>query len=85
VKDTKKKSGEATKPIEVVFVLENGKVKMVPVKRGISDDNYFEITEGLKEDQEVITGSYKAISRELEDGKEVVVGNAKPETAKEKP
>jgi HlyD family secretion protein len=84
VKDAKKKSGEAAKPIEVVFVLENGKVKMVPVKRGISDDNYFEITEGLQEGQEVVTGSYKAISRELEDGKEVVVGNAKPESAKEK-
>ncbi|MEO5804009.1 MAG: efflux RND transporter periplasmic adaptor subunit [Verrucomicrobiota bacterium] len=80
----KKKSGEAVKPIEVVFVVENGKVKMVPVKRGISDDNYFEITEGLQEGQEVVSGSYKAINRELEDGKEVVVGNAKPESAKEK-
>ena len=80
-----KKSGEAAKPIEVVFVVENGKVKMVPVKRGISDDNFFEIIEGLREGQEVVSGSYKAISRELEDGKEVVVGNAKTETAKEKP
>lgn len=85
VKEVKKKSGEAAKPIEVIFVVENGKVKMVPVKRGISDDNYFEITEGLQEGQEVVTGSYKAINRELEDGKEVVVGNTKPETAKETP
>jgi HlyD family secretion protein len=84
LKDAKKKSGEAAKPIEVVFVVENGKVKMVPVKRGISDDNYFEITEGLQEGQEVVSGSYKAINRELEDGKEIVVGVSKVETSEEK-
>lgn len=78
----KKKSDEKAKPIEVVFVVENGKAKMVPVKRGISDDDYYEIIEGLKEGQEVVSGSHKAISRELEDGKDVVVGAAKTEPQK---
>lgn len=69
-----KKPGEAVKPIEVVFVLDGEKVKMVPVKRGISDDSWVEITEGLQEGQEVISGGYKAINRELEDGKKIKKG-----------
>ncbi len=76
------KKKEASKPIEVVFVLENKKAKMTPVKRGISDDMYVEITAGLSEGQEVVTGSYKAISRELEDGKEVVMGKPAAEMSK---
>ncbi len=78
----RKKSNDPAKPVEVVFVVENNCAKMVPVKRGISDDNYVEITEGLKENQEVVSGTYKAINRELEDGKEVVVGAAKVEPEK---
>jgi len=69
-----KKPGEAPKPIEVVFLMDHERVKMVPVKRGISDDAYVEITEGLDEDQEVVSGGYKAINRELEDGKKVKKG-----------
>ena len=72
-----KKSKEAPKPIEVVFIVEGDHVKMVPVKIGISDENYWEITEGLTEGQEVVSGGYKAISRELEDGKKIRIG--KPE------
>ncbi|MEO6033780.1 MAG: efflux RND transporter periplasmic adaptor subunit [Verrucomicrobiota bacterium] len=81
----RKKSNELAKPTEVVFVVENSRVKMVPVKRGISDDNFVEITEGLKENQEIVSGTYKAINRELEDGKAVIVGAAKPEVVTEKP
>lgn len=63
----KQKSETSTK--EVVFLSnDDGTAKMVEVKRGISDDSYIEITEGLKEGDKVITGSFKAISRELEDG-----------------
>ncbi len=68
------KAGNAPKPIEVVFLLEGDHVKMTPVKRGISDDAYVEITEGLRQDQEVVSGGYKAINRELEDGKRVKKG-----------
>ncbi len=79
-----KKSKEAPKPIEVVFVLEGDQVKMVPVKIGISDDDYWEITEGVTEGQEVVSGGYKAISRELEDGKKVRKGTPEKEESKEK-
>ncbi|HEX4645449.1 MAG TPA: efflux RND transporter periplasmic adaptor subunit [Verrucomicrobiae bacterium] len=80
----KKKAGEAPKPVEVVFVVNGDHVKMVPVKRGISDDDYVEITDGLKEGDEVVSGGYKAISRELEEGKKVLVGPAKSEIVAEK-
>jgi len=56
------------KPIDVVFVVQDGRAEMQPVKIGISDDNYWEITDGLKEGQEVVSGGYRAISRDLEDG-----------------
>ncbi len=71
-----KKSKEAAKPVEVVFVLEGDRAKMAPVKIGISDDNYWEVTEGLSEGQEVVSGSFKAINRELEDGKKIRKGPA---------
>lgn len=76
------KGEKKEKPLEVVFLLDGGKVKMMPVKRGISDDGYVEITEGASENAEVISGSHKAINRELEDGKAVKVGP--PEEKKEK-
>ena len=77
-----KKSKDASKLSEVVFVVEGNRVKMVPVKIGICDDNYWEITEGLAEGQEVVSGGYKAISRDLEDGKKVKIGT--PDMAKDK-
>jgi HlyD family secretion protein len=49
---------------------------MVPVKIGISDDNYWEITDGLAEGQEVVAGGYKAISRDLQDGKRIRKGSS---------
>lgn len=79
-----KKSKEAPKPIEVVFVMEGDQVKMVPVKIGISDDDYWEISEGLTEGQEVVSGGYKAISRELEDGKKIRKGTPEKDESKEK-
>ena len=60
----------------MVFLLEGDHAKMAPVKIGISDDNYWEISEGLTEGQEVVSGSFKAITRELEDGKKIRKGLA---------
>ncbi len=71
--DGQKKPDEPPKPIEVVFVVEGDQVKMVPVKLGISDDNYVEIVDGLKEGQEVVSGGYKAINHDLDDGTKIIV------------
>ncbi|HOZ20992.1 MAG TPA: efflux RND transporter periplasmic adaptor subunit [bacterium] len=62
---------EAQKLTELVFVVENGKVKAAPVKTGISDDTHIEIISGLTEGQKVVTGSYKALSKLLKDGSQV--------------
>jgi HlyD family secretion protein len=70
---TKKK--EDSKPKEIVFVVKDNKAKTVDVQTGISDDNYIEVTSGLKGDEEVVTGSYKAISRDLKNGIAVRVEN----------
>jgi HlyD family secretion protein len=71
VANASKKSNELQKPVEVVFVVKGDHVKAVPVKIGISDDNYWEITGGLHEGDEIVTGSYRAISRDLDDGKKI--------------
>ena len=68
------KKGEQPKPIEVVFLFGEERAKMTPVKRGISDDSYVEIMEGLNEGTEVVSGGYKAINRDLEDGKKIKKG-----------
>lgn len=68
---------------EVVFLYNEGTAKMVEVKRGISDDSYIEIIEGLDEDDKVISGSFKAISRELEDGSKVKLDFEKKKTTKQ--
>jgi HlyD family secretion protein len=61
----------------VVFVKEGDKVKMVPVESGIADDNYIEIQSGIKPNDEVISGSYTAISRDLKDGSKVKIESLK--------
>ena len=74
-KSESKKEDKKTRkgPSEVVFLVESGTVNMVEVKTGISDDNYIEIIEGLEDSVDVVSGSYRAISRELEDGSKVKV------------
>ncbi len=72
-----------SKAKEVVFVVENGVAKMVTVKRGIADESHAEILEGLEEGKEVVSGSFKAISRELEEGSKLKVEKAKAKTVTE--
>lgn len=71
VKDDKDKSDETKAPIKIeecVFVMNDGKAKLVKVKTGIQDNNYIEIKEGLKEGEEVVAAPYSAISKQLKDG-----------------
>jgi HlyD family secretion protein len=79
-----KKADDKNKPVDVVFVIEGDHVKTVPVKIGISDDNYWEITDGLKEGDEIVIGGYHAISHDLDDGKKIVKGAAGSDTEKPK-
>ncbi|MCH8567251.1 MAG: efflux RND transporter periplasmic adaptor subunit [Balneolales bacterium] len=52
----------------VVFVNDNGIAKRVQVETGISDMNFIEIIHGLDEGQEIVTGSFRILSRELSSG-----------------
>jgi HlyD family secretion protein len=71
--DLEKKAKEIVKQVEVVFVAAGDHAQMVPVKSGISDDGYYEIIEGLKEGDEVVSGNYRSI-RDLQDGKKILRG-----------
>ncbi|UEG50523.1 efflux RND transporter periplasmic adaptor subunit [Ferruginibacter lapsinanis] len=58
----------------VVFVIDKeGLVKKVKVKTDIQDINHIEVTEGLKEGEQVITGPYDVISKQLKEKDKVKV------------
>jgi HlyD family secretion protein len=59
---------------EVVFVVgADNKVTKRVVTTGIQDMNYIEITSGLKEGEQVVTGPYNAVSKTLKTGNQVQV------------
>jgi len=62
---------EREKLSKVVFLKKGGKAQSVKVTTGISDDTYMEIKSGVQPGDEVISGSYSAISRKLKDGAKV--------------
>jgi HlyD family secretion protein len=64
---------EREKLAKVVFLKKGGKAEMVKVTTGISDDTYTEIKSGVQRGDEVISGSYSAISRKLKEGAKVVL------------
>jgi HlyD family secretion protein len=82
-KGEKRKDAEARfKPdkdgfVEVVFCVEKGKAVARQVKTGIQSDELIEILDGLREGEEVVTGSYRAISKDLDNGAEVKINNTK--------
>jgi HlyD family secretion protein len=58
---------------KVVFLKKGGKAEMAKVTTGISDDTYTEIKSGIQPGDEVISGSYSAISRKLKEGAKVIL------------
>lgn len=77
--ETLETQGGTTRLKELVFLKEGNKAKMVAVKTGISDFDNIEILEGLTEGQEIITGPYFIVSKELEDEKAVKIAEKKSE------
>src|SRR5438477_3120689 len=59
---------EHGKIAKVVFLKKGSKAQMVKVTTGISDDTYMEIKSGVQPGDEVVSGTYSAISRKLKDG-----------------
>jgi HlyD family secretion protein len=70
------KPGQTRKETEGVFVVRDGKAEFVPIKMGIAGDKFFEVMDGLKPGDEVITGPYNSV-RGMTDGDLVRVDNAK--------
>lgn len=62
---------------EVVFVVVDGKAEKRAVIKNISDENYYVISSGLSEGDEVVVGPFKKLSTSLEDGDKVDVQNEK--------
>ena len=59
--------------VEVVWVIEDGKAKPRQVVTGIQSEDAIEIKSGVKEGQSVVSGTYRAISRDLNLGDAVTV------------
>jgi HlyD family secretion protein len=64
-----------------VFVVENGLARFRPVKVGITGDEYFEVLDGLKEGETVVSGTYQAI-RDMKDSTKVKAATAMPADVK---
>jgi HlyD family secretion protein len=73
---------EASKPkdneeVQGVFVIRKKKAEFVPVDTGISGTTDIEVTKGVQEGDEVVTGSYKVL-RTLKPGTSVKIDNSAP-------
>ncbi|MCC7438528.1 MAG: efflux RND transporter periplasmic adaptor subunit [Armatimonadetes bacterium] len=71
VKNVKLASKKEEKAQPMVFVKVGDSVTIRKVEYGIRDEQYYQITSGLNEGEEVISGGYKAISKDLEQGSKV--------------
>ncbi len=60
---------------KVVFVVEDEKVRRQEVETGISDNTHMHIMSGIEAGEEIVVGSYRVLSREIEDGDKVTVDN----------
>jgi HlyD family secretion protein len=74
-KDEKKSAFTAGKDgyVEIAWVVDDGKAVARQVTTGIQSDDAIEIKTGLKEGESVVSGSYRAISRDLSIGDAVTI------------
>src|SRR5579863_3535911 len=60
-KETASKDKDAQQDVQGVFVIRNKKAEFVPVTTGITGTSDIEVLSGLKDGDEIITGSYKIL------------------------
>ncbi len=60
---------------KVVFKVVDGEAVRIPVETGISDNTHIQITSGLEAGDEIVIGSYRTLSRNLNNGDKVTVSN----------
>jgi HlyD family secretion protein len=73
---------EKVDDLQGVFVVRTKKAMFVPVTTGITGTTDIEVLDGLKEGDEVITGSYKVL-RTLRPGSSVKIDNTAPKKEEE--
>jgi HlyD family secretion protein len=66
--------------VEIVWIVAVETAEARQVTTGIQGDSYIEIIDGLEQGEQVVVGSYRAISRDLEDGTAV---QSKPQSKQE--
>ena len=59
--------------VEMVFCVEGGKAIARQVKTGIQSEDLIQILDGIREGDEIVTGTYRAISKDLENGAGVTI------------
>jgi HlyD family secretion protein len=70
----KQKERELREQLQRVVFVKNGEtVRQQQVTTGIADATYIEIKSGIKPGDEVVSGSYTAITRKLKDGTKVAI------------
>ncbi len=69
------KPGQSRKELEGVFVIREGKAVFTPLKVGVAGDKFFEVLDGLKDGDEVITGPFSSV-RGMKDGDAVKIAPA---------
>lgn len=77
-KQTDKNAKAASELKEYVFVVDGDVVRLKEVKTGIQDNTYIQILEGVEEGDEVVTGPYRLVSKNLRNGERIkIVDNNK--------
>ena len=64
--------GHERKETEGVFLFRDGRAVFTPVKTGVAGEQYFEVLDGLKAGDQVITGPFASV-RELDNGQDVKI------------
>lgn len=59
--------------VEIVWIIEDGIAHARQVKTGIQSETHIEIVEGISEDETIVTGNFRAISKDLQNGSKVKV------------
>ncbi|MDR6300189.1 efflux RND transporter periplasmic adaptor subunit [Mesonia maritima] len=76
---TKAKNSTSEETFECVFLKKGEEAKLQVVETGIQDDTNIEITKGLSVGDEVITGPYNTVTKQLDSGDKVEVKGDKKE------
>lgn len=77
IAEKNKESDKTDKKFEAVFVKNGGVAEIRFVTTGIQDDENIEIISGLKEGDEIISGPYSTVSKELKQGDKVFTKSEK--------